>query len=48
MDQKNPYSDLVKIMQNQGARYNPPSVALGKVISPCPDLIILIGDLQVD
>lgn len=48
MKQKNPYSDLVSIMQNQGAKYNPPSVTLGKVINPLPDLIILIGDLQVD
>lgn len=48
MNQKNPYSDLVTMMQSQGAKNNPPFVMLGKVINSLPDLLIMIGDLQVD
>jgi hypothetical protein len=48
MNHKNPYSDLINMMQTQGAKYNSPSITLGRVINPLPNLIILIGDLQVD
>ncbi len=48
MNEKNPYSDLVAMMQSQGAKNNPPFVMLGKVINPLPNLLIQIGDLQVD
>lgn len=44
----NPYSALIKIMREQGAKYNPPSIQIGQVISPPPNIIIKIGDLQVD
>jgi hypothetical protein len=46
MKPKNPYSDIVKIMQDQGAKYNTPYIQLGVVISPDP-LTIQVGDLQV-
>ncbi|MGB9813537.1 MAG: DUF2577 domain-containing protein [Thermovenabulum sp.] len=45
---KNPYSTLIKIMREQGAKYNPPSIQIGQVISPPPNIVIKIGDLQVD
>lgn len=48
MNHKNPYSQLVTMMQSQGAKSNTPAVALGKVLNPYPNLVILIGDLQVD
>lgn len=48
MNPKNPYSDLVTMMQSQGAKSNPPFIMLGKVIHLLPDLLIMIGDLQVD
>lgn len=44
---KNPYSELVKIMQEQGAKFNPPTIEIGEVISPNP-LKIRLGDLQID
>lgn len=48
MNHKNPYSELVTMMQSQGAKSNPPAVTLGKVLSPYPNLVVLVGDLQVD
>lgn len=44
----NPYSTLIRIMREQGAKYNPPSIQIGQVISPPPNIAIKIGDLQVD
>ncbi|KLU64011.1 hypothetical protein DEAC_c40050 [Desulfosporosinus acididurans] len=46
MRPKNPYSQLVKIMQDHGAKYNPPSVELATVISRSP-LTVLAGELQL-
>lgn len=46
MRPKNPYSQLVKIMQEHGAKYNPPSVELATVISQSP-LTVLAGELQL-
>lgn len=43
-----PYSTLVRIMREQGAKYNPPTIQIGKVIAPPPNLVIKIGDLQID
>lgn len=43
----NPYSKLIEQMKKQGATSNPPSVQIGKVISPDP-LTVKIGDLQID
>lgn len=43
---KDPYSELIKKMRNQGTHYNPPSIELGKVISVTP-LTISVSDLQL-
>lgn len=48
MIKDNPYSTMIKLMQKHGAKYNPPSIQIGQVISPPPNIIIKIGDLQVD
>ena len=44
----NPYSEIIKLIQIYGASYNPPSIQIGEVISPPPDIVIRVGDLQVD
>jgi len=44
----NPYSKIVEIMQKQGAMLNPPSIQIGEVISPPPNLVVKINDLQID
>lgn len=46
MRPKNPYSQLVKIMQDHGAKHNPPSIELATVISQSP-LAVLAGELQL-
>src|SRR5690554_6524549 len=43
----NPFSDLVGVIQQQGASNNSPTVEIGTVVSPNP-LIVNIGDLPVD
>ncbi|MBW9158867.1 DUF2577 domain-containing protein [Clostridium tagluense] len=42
-----PYSGLVNHMREQGAKYNPPAIQIGIVISSDP-LTIKVGDLQLD
>ena len=44
----NPYSDMCKVMQRQGAKDNPPSIQIASVVAPPPNLVIKIGELQVD
>lgn len=44
---KNPYSELLNLMREQGAKYNPPTIEIGEVISPNP-VKIKLGDLQLD
>ncbi|AFM40340.1 hypothetical protein Desaci_1314 [Desulfosporosinus acidiphilus SJ4] len=46
MRSKNPYSEMIKIMQDQGAKYNPFSVQLATVIATSP-LTITAGELQL-
>lgn len=46
MRSKNPYSEMVKIMQDQGAKYNPFSVQLATVLTSSP-LTITAGELQL-
>ncbi len=46
MNIKNPYNDILLKMRKQGAAYNPPSIDIGKIISPDP-LTIQIGDMQL-
>lgn len=44
----NPYSKMIEIMKNKGASSNPPSIQIGEVIEPPPNLVIKVNDLQVD
>lgn len=44
----NPYGGMLGIMQEQGAKFNPPSICLGEVVSPDPDLKIKTEDLVLD
>lgn len=44
----NPYSEIIGLMMEQGSKYNPPSIQLAEVLVPPPDLIIKMGDIQVD
>lgn len=45
---ENPYSKIIEIIKDKGASKNPPSIQIAEVISPPPNLIIKIGDLQID
>lgn len=45
---ENPYARLIQIMQEQGAKKNPPSMMLGQVVQGFPDLIIKFGRLQLE
>lgn len=45
---KNPYSEILEIMKNQGTYYNPPIPALGVVISPRPNLRIKYNEITVE
>ena len=44
----NPYTRLIEVMQDEGARNNPPSIVLGEVVSGFPNPIIRFGSLQLD
>ena len=44
---ENPIASIVNAMQTEGARFNPPSLCVGKVIQPEP-LQIQVGDLMLD
>ncbi len=43
----NPYSGIINIMREQGAKNNAPNLMLGKVVSTSP-LLIQVGDIQLD
>ena len=45
---ENPYSNLIEIMQKQGSSSNPPSIQIGIVVDPPPNLIIKVNDLEID
>lgn len=45
---ENPYSKMIELMQRQGSIVNPPSIQVAEVISTPPNLVIKLGDLQVD
>lgn len=47
MQIKDPYSELIEIMKQQGAKYNPPAVQLGKVVSTSP-LAVKTADIQLN
>lgn len=48
MKTNNPYTEMLGIIQEHGSKYNPPSIQLAEVLAPPPDLIIKLGDIQVD
>ncbi|HEX2924806.1 MAG TPA: DUF2577 family protein [Ruminiclostridium sp.] len=48
MKTNNPYTEMLSIMQEHGAKYNPPSIQLAEVLVPPPNLIIKMGDVQID
>jgi hypothetical protein len=43
----NGYEKLIKIMRNQGAKYNSPGIQLAKVVNPPPNFMINTGDVQI-
>lgn len=43
----NPYSNLINMIKDYGASYNPPSIEIGQVLSDSP-LTIKLGDLQLN
>lgn len=45
---ENPYSKMIEIMKKQGATSNTPSIQIGEVIEPPPNLVIKVNDLQID
>lgn len=42
----NPYSSLIKIIREQGSKFNPPSIQIGNIVSVNP-LTVTIGELQL-
>lgn len=47
MEVTNPYSDIVKLMQQHGAKNNPYSIQLASVVTSSP-LSILVGELLLN
>ncbi len=47
MMNRDPYGEMVIMMKNYGAAYNPPTIQIGEVSSEDP-LVIKIGDLEID
>lgn len=45
---KNPYTEIIDVMRQQGKAFNPPSILIGEVSAPPPDLKIKIGNIQID
>ena len=45
---ENPYAGILSVMQQQGSINNPPTICLGEVISPEPNLTIKTEDLLLD
>ena len=45
---QDPYIEILAAMQRQGASTNPPGIKLAEVVAPPPDIVIKMGDLQVD
>lgn len=43
----NPYSSLIEIFREQGAKYNAPDLMIGEVLTEEP-LTIKVGDIQLD
>ncbi|HEX2927554.1 MAG TPA: DUF2577 family protein [Ruminiclostridium sp.] len=43
-----PYKLIIQTMRKEGSVYNPPSVMLGEVTDPPPDLLVNAWGLQLD
>lgn len=44
----NPYSSLIEIFRQEGAKYNSPDLMLGEVLTEMPNLTIKVGGVQLD
>jgi len=44
----NPTAKLLEIMQEQGRKFNPPSILIGKIIAPPPNIRIQINDIILE
>lgn len=44
---EDPVAGIFNMMQNEGAKRNPPNLCTGKVISPPPNLSIKTGELEL-
>lgn len=42
-----PYVKMLNLMKKKGAESNPPSIGIGKVISPPPEIIVQTSNLQL-
>lgn len=45
---QDPYLKLLSQMRKQGKSVNPPGIRLAEVVAPPPNIVIKMGDLQVD
>jgi len=45
---QDPYVELLSAMQRQGKSVNPPGIRLAEIVSPPPNIIIKMVDLQID
>jgi len=45
---QDPYLELLSQMRKQGKSVNPPGIRLAEVVAPLPEIIIKMGDLQID
>lgn len=45
--QDNPYVRIIDMMREEGCAFNPPAIMLAEVITPPPELLIKVGDIQI-
>lgn len=46
--QDNPYLRMIRLMREQGAKYNQTPYVIGSVINVVPDILIQVKEMQVD
>jgi hypothetical protein len=46
--QENPLKMIIEVMRKEGSKFNPPSVLLGEVLNPPPELIVKVNGIQID
>lgn len=44
----NPYSEALALMEKRGAKNNPPSICIGTIVAPPPNIVLTLGKLQID